>query len=46
MFVCRLYNNSIGAEGAKHLAEGLKTNKALTSLKYAAARPESTVSAH
>ena len=32
-----LYYNGIGDEGAKHLSEGLKENKALTSLKYAAA---------
>ena len=27
-----LTNNSIGAEGAKHISEGLKANKALTTL--------------
>ena len=31
-------SNQIGAEGAKHLAEGLKENKTLTSLEYAAAQ--------
>ena len=41
-----LYYNSIGAEGAMHLAEGLKENKALTSLKYATERSKKTVSSH
>ena len=36
-FACRLQLNDVGPEGAKHLSEGLKENKALTSLEYAAA---------
>ena len=31
-----LWNNSIGAEGAKHLSEALKTNSTLKDLKCAA----------
>ena len=34
-----LQENGVGSEGAKALAEGLKTNNALTSLEYATARP-------
>ena len=37
-------SNFLRAEGAKHLSEGLKENKALTFLKYAAAHPFLTVS--
>ena len=33
--------NRLDAEAAKHLAEGLKTNSTLQTLKYAAARPKS-----
>ena len=29
--------NNIGAKGAKHIAEGLKENKALTTLEYVTA---------
>ena len=32
-------SNSLGAEGAKYISEGLAKNGALTSLKYAACRP-------
>ena len=31
--------NELGAEGAKHISEGLKANKALTKLEYAASLP-------
>eukprot|EP00962_Isochrysis_galbana_P016122 scaffold4613_cov129-Isochrysis_galbana.AAC.17 len=34
-----LMDNKIGNEGAQHIGEALKTNKALTSLKYAPALP-------
>ena len=40
-----LHSNSIGDEGAKHISGGLKENKALTSLMYAAALRFPTVSA-
>ena len=33
-----LEHNDLGSEGAKHLSEGLKENKALTSLKYVVPR--------
>ena len=36
---CSLARNEIGADGAKHLAAGLKKNGALTSLKYATNHP-------
>ena len=32
-------DNSLGAEGAKYISEGLAKNGALTSLKHAACRP-------
>ena len=35
--------NELKAEGAKHLSEGLKANKALISLEYAALHPKSLV---
>jgi hypothetical protein len=34
-----LESNDIGAEGAKHIGEALKINKALTSLQYAPVSP-------
>ena len=34
-----LTRNKIGDEGAKHLSEGLKENKTLTKLEYAATLP-------
>ena len=42
-FVRSLQQNKLGPEGAKHLAEGLAKNEALTSLKYAASCTRSTV---
>jgi Ran GTPase-activating protein (RanGAP) involved in mRNA processing and transport len=38
-----LDSNKIGPDGAKHLGEALKVNKALTNLKYAAFRPNPTL---
>ena len=37
--------NELGAEGAKHISEGLKANKTLTTLEYVAAHCFPTVSA-
>ena len=47
-FPCSLsggrYGSNIGgAEGAKHIAEALKVNQSLTSLKYAALHPISAI---
>ena len=39
-----LRSNNLDAEAAKHLSEGLKENKALTSLEYAASHCLPTVS--
>ena len=33
---CSIRYNDIGVEGAKHIAEGLKENTALTELEYVA----------
>ena len=33
---CSLFNNDLGADGAKFLSEGLKQNTGLKELKYAA----------
>ena len=40
-----MQSNQIGAEGAKHIAEGLKENTALTTLKYVASHHFATVRA-
>ena len=40
-----MWDNAIGAEGAMHISEALKTNSTLQTLKYAAARHFPTVSA-
>ena len=40
-----LVDNKLDAEAAKYISEGLAKNKALTSLKYAAPPPISTVRA-
>ena len=37
MCVCSLSYNNLGADGAKHLSEGLAKNETLTALTYAAA---------
>ena len=40
--MCSVYDNNMGPEGAKHLADMLKVNQTLTSVEYDAASSNSS----
>ena len=39
--MCSLKDNSLGSEGAKHVADAIATNTTLKELKYALSAPHS-----